>query len=140
MQPLLEMTVVRAWHWGIAIVGLPHADVPEIDPSKRVSIGSGSLVMLVRHAQDIDSEKFEDDWDWATPTIHVRSLVEAEAVDRIVVGEVIFETGDERISIGDADGEIVFPTPAVRTRVVVSTTDESDPMNEVWIDLLPADD
>ncbi|GAA4491051.1 hypothetical protein GCM10023171_34330 [Microbacterium panaciterrae] len=66
-------------------------------------------------------------------------MVRSGPFARIVIGEVTLDKDDERISVGDADGEIVVPSPAARTRVVKSTPDASAPLDEVWIDLMPAD-
>jgi len=139
-QPLLELTLVRPWHWGIAIVGDPTALVPDIEPGKPVTVGGDTLVLLVRHAQDVDVEVLSDETDWSTVTIHLRSLVAPDPTDRVIVGEMVIDKANERISVGDADGEIAVPTPAPRTQVVVSAATAAAPMDEVWIDLWPAAD
>ena len=39
VQPLSEVTLVRPWHWGIAIVADPKGEVPEFQPEQAVTIG-----------------------------------------------------------------------------------------------------
>jgi hypothetical protein len=140
MQPLSETKLTRPWHWGIAIVGAPGAKLPEeLDNDQLITVGNAALVIRVRHAQDMDAERFEGDWDWATATFHIRALVAAEPVMRSVVSDVILATADERISVGDADGEVVLPAPSSQTRVIVSTDDLAPAgLENVWIDLAPA--
>lgn len=137
MQPLAEVTLKRPWHWGIAVIGDPTVDVPTEFNGQAVATGRDVVTISVRHAQDIDAEKFEGDWDWATATIYVRSLVEEEGTDRQVLCNTVIGTPDETLSLGDADGMLVLPTPGVRTRVVVTAADV-DPtwLESVWVDLV----
>lgn len=139
VQPLFELTLTRPWHWGIALVGLPDAEVRDAAQEAPVSVGTGRVVLHVRHAQDVVSARFEGEWEWATPTIVVRSLLEPDPHQRAIVADLHLGTPDEVLSIGDADGEIRFPTPGTRTRIVVSTTEASPSMERVWIDLIAAD-
>lgn len=53
MQPLAEVTSTRPWHWGIA----------------------------VRHAQDLEADTFEGDWEWAAATLQMRSFLREERQD-----------------------------------------------------------
>ena len=78
VQALNEITLSRPWHWGIALVGDPLASVPDLEPERVTAVSSGSIVVRVHHAQDIDAEVFEGDWDWAVARFHIRTLVEAE--------------------------------------------------------------
>lgn len=81
MQRLAEVTLTRPWHWGVAVLGDPLAEVPSSSLSgQAVVIGDGVVAIGVRHAQDIDAERFEGDWDWATATFPVRSLGQEEPV------------------------------------------------------------
>ena len=141
MQPLAELTLTRPWHWGVAIVGDPTAEVPTDINGKVVTTGRNVIVMSVRHAQDIDEDKFEGDWDWATATIHLRSLVESDRTERHVLCDTVIATPAETVSIGDADGMVVIPAPSVRTRLVVSA-DHADParLETVWVDLVALED
>lgn len=135
-QPLFELTLVRPWHWGIALVGLPDANVPDVTQAGPVSVGSECVVLHVRHAQDVDSDRFEGEWEWATSTIVIRSLLEPDVHQREILADLEVETADEVLSIGDADGEIRLPTPGTRTRILVSTTEASSSMDDVWVDLI----
>lgn len=42
MQPLSEPTLTRPWHWGLAILGDPTAEVPTDLTGRRVSIAERS--------------------------------------------------------------------------------------------------
>jgi hypothetical protein len=96
-------------------------------------------VILVRHAQDIEAEVFENGWEWGTATIHVKTLAEAEPTPRPVLCDVVLNTPSYRLGIGDADSEVILPCPGTgRTRLVVSADDIGEGgLDEVWIDLLP---
>jgi hypothetical protein len=78
MQPIYEVTLSRPWHWGIAIVSAPGAAVPETLADSLVTATAEALVIKVRHAQDIEAEVFEDDWQWSTSTIRVRYVADLE--------------------------------------------------------------
>ncbi len=137
MQPLAEVTLTRPWHWGVAILGGPRAEVPGSLAGQAVAVGDGVVAIGVRHAQDIDAERFVGDWDWATSTFHVRSLGQAGPVERHVLCDIVIATPNESVSLGDADGMVVIPAPSLQTRVVVST-DDVDPtgLDQVWVDLI----
>lgn len=141
MQPLSETTHTRPWHWGVAFIGEPSEDVPDREAGRVVSANDKGIAIAVQHAQDIDADRFEGDWDWATTTFHVRALAEAQTVARHVVCDVILPTANEQISLGDADGYLLLPAPSTRTRVIAST-DDVDPagLKQVWIDLVTVDD
>jgi len=139
VQPLSDVTVVRPWHWGIAIVGDPECEAPDVRPEQVVTVDESGLVVLVRHAQDLEADALGDDWKWATATIHVRALANAEPTPRPVLCDVVLTTPSQRLEIGDADGRLVLPTPGTgRTRIVVSAENVSIVgLDEVWIDLMP---
>ncbi|SOC57168.1 hypothetical protein [Ornithinimicrobium cerasi] len=141
MQPLAEVILTRPWHWGIAVIGDPTADVPTDFNGQMVATGHNVVTLNVRHAQDIAAERFEGDWDWATATIHLRSLVGEDITDRQVLCNTVISTPDETVSLGDADGMLVIPAPSVRTRLIV-TTDEIDltGLEKVWADLVAVED
>jgi hypothetical protein len=117
----------------------PKGEVPEVQPEEVVTVGESGLVILVRHAQDIEAEVFEGDWEWATATIHVKTLAEAESTPRPVLCDVVLNTPTYRLGIGDADGEVILPCPGTgRTRLVVSAEDVGEGgLDEVWVDLVP---
>lgn len=137
MQPLAEVTLTRPWHWGIAVLGDTLAEVPGSLAGQAVVVGDGVVAIGVRHAQDIDAERFEGDWGWATATVRVRTLGQEEPVERHVLCDIVIATPNETISLGDADGMVVIPAPSSRTRVVVST-DEVDltGLERVWVNLV----
>jgi hypothetical protein len=56
MQPFYELTLSRPWHWGIAIISAVGAEVPENLGEETVTSAPGSLVIMVRHAQDVDAD------------------------------------------------------------------------------------
>lgn len=140
MQPLAEVTLTRPWHWGVAVLGDPLAEVPSSVSGQAVVVGDGVVAIGVRHAQDIDAERFEGDWDWATATFHIRSLGQEEPVVGHVLCDIVIGTPKETIALGDADGMVVIPAPSVRTRLIVSA-DEVDPtgLERVWVDLVAVD-
>jgi len=141
MQPLAEVTLTRPWHWGIAVLGDPLAAVPTEFDEHAVATGRYVVTLSVRHAQDIGADRFEGDWDWATATIHLRSLAHAEATDRHILCDTVIATAQETVSLGDADGMLVIPAPSVRTRLIVSA-DKVDPtgLERVWVDLVAVED
>jgi hypothetical protein len=142
MQPLAEVTLTRPWHWGIAVLGDPVADVPtEFEDGKAAALGRDVVVLRVRHAQDIDADRFEGDWDWATVTIHLRSLVQEEVTERSVVCDTVIATPNESVSLGDADGMLAMRAPSVRTRLIVSAEKvEVTGLETVWVDLVAVED
>lgn len=141
MQPLAEVSLTRPWHWGIAVLGDPIAEVPTDLNGNTVTIGSGVITLNVRHAQDSDADKFEGDWDWATATIHVRSLTQEDPTTRQVLCDTIIATPEATVSLGDADGMLVIPAPSTRTRLIVSA-ENVDPtgLQTGWVDLVAAQD
>ena len=137
MQPLAEVTLTRPWHWGITVLGDPLAEVPTEFNGRAVATARNVVTISVRHAQDIQADKFEGDWDWATATIHLRSLVEEERTERHVLCDTVIATPQESLSVGDADGMVVIPVPSVRTRLIVSTDEvDSAGLETVWVDLV----
>ncbi|MGH8892474.1 MAG: hypothetical protein ACRDWY_04085 [Actinomycetes bacterium] len=136
MQPLYEVTLTRPWHWGIAVVSSPKAEVPDVVGDSPVVVGTDAIVIKVRHAQDVELEVFEGDWDWATATIHLRSLTEMQPTNRVVVHEGILTLPDGRLAVGDADGEIVVNDLSSQTRVRVEADEVTAfGLPEVWIEL-----
>ncbi len=137
MQPLAEVTLTRPWHWGIAVLGDSVAEVPTEFEDRVVALGRDVVTLRVRHAQDIGADRFEGDCDWATATIHVRSLAREEPTTRQVLCDTVIATANETVSLGDADGMVVIPAPSVRTRLIVSA-DNADPtgLETVWVDLV----
>ncbi len=141
MQPLAEVTLTRPWHWGIVVLGDPVAEVPTDFEGQAVALGRDVVALSVRHAQDTHADRFVGDWDWATATVHVRSLVQEETTERTVLCDVVIATPQQTVSLGDADGMLVIPAPSVRTRLVVSV-EEVVPsgMETVWADLVAVED
>lgn len=143
MQPLVSTTIRRPFHWGIVV--LADADsggrIPDVNPEESVTGNEHGVVALIRHAQDIDS--FDGDFDWAEAQVLVRLLPEEEALAagrRVIFrGRVLASSG--RISVGDADGEIIHPAHHGWNEVVVTVaadlpvTDLSP--DELRVDLLP---
>lgn len=138
MQPLYEVTLSRPWHWGIAIVSTPSAMVPETLSQSLVTATPDALVIKVRHAQDIDAEAFEGDWDWATATIRVRSLTDFEDTAEPPIYEGVLRLTNGQLAIGDADSKVTFNDLDKQTRVRVHAAKESDfGATDVRIDLAP---
>jgi hypothetical protein len=141
MHPLAEVTLTRPWHWGIVVLGDPLAEVPTEFAGRAVAVGRDVIALSVRHAQDLEATKFEGDWDWATATIHLRSLIREEETERQLSCDTVINTGREVVSVGDADGMVVIPAPSERTRTIVSAN-EADliGLETVWVDLVAVED
>jgi hypothetical protein len=138
VQPFYEMTLVRPWQWGIAILSAPGAAVPETLDASPVTATGDALVVKVRHAQDIDTAVFEGDWDWATATIRVRYLADLPESGESVVYDGVLHLVDGRLSIGDADGEVTFNSLDDVTRVRVQVLDDwGGNAADVRVDLAP---
>lgn len=139
VQPYFSMTLKRPWHWGIAVIGDSTAELPDLVDGNLVSVGRDVAVLAVRHAQDVNLERFEGDWEWATVTFQIRSLGEREPTSREILAEFDVVTPDQSIALGDADQWLRLATPGQETRVVISCdTRQSSRLEEVWIDLVPA--
>ncbi len=134
------MTLTRPWHWGIVIMGDPKAEVPTTLDANGVAVGRNVVVVSVRHAQDIGGDRFEGEWDWATATLQLRSLVEPRTEARTQICDTVLTTANETVAVGDADGMVSVPSPSTRTRLVVSVS-EVDPagVHDVWVDLIAVD-
>lgn len=136
VQPFFEVTVSRPWHWGIAILSAPDAEIPEQLDAALVTGSPGCLVVKVRHAQDIDADVFEGDWDWATATLHLRSVAHREEPTGAVLYEGILELPDGRLTVGDADSEVVLNDLPKQVRVLVqSDAADSTGLTTVRVDL-----
>ena len=117
------------------------AEVPTEFNGRIVATGRDVVTLSVRHAQDIEADRFEGDWNWATATIHLRSLARAESTDRQVLCDTVIATTQETVSLGDADGMLVIPAPSVRTRLIVSAeTVDPTGLETVWVDLVAVED
>ena len=137
VQPFYEVTLSRPWHWGIAIVSATGAAVPESLEESLVTATSEALVIKVRHAQDIEADRFEGEWDWATATIRVRSLTNFEDLDEPVAYEGVLRLPEGRMAIGDADSEVTLNDLNEATRVRVYASDQQAGATDVRIDLAP---
>ena len=126
MQPLYEVTLARPWHWGIAIVSAPDAAVPETLEPTLVTATPDALVIKVRHAQDIEAEAFEGDWDWATASIRVRSLTELDQTGEPVAFEGLLRVPTGELIIGDADSQVRVNDLSDPSRVRVYADNASD--------------
>ncbi len=143
VQPLATAVIRRPFHWGIVIVTDGKADhqLPDVDPNRLVTADQHGIIALVRHAQDIES--FDGDFDWAESEVIVRLLptdaVPADGRREIYRGVLITPSG--RISIGDADGDVLHPAHQGSTYVVVSASAELEDGDlqpaSIQLDLLP---
>ncbi|GAB3062097.1 hypothetical protein GCM10027053_25640 [Intrasporangium mesophilum] len=95
---------------GIAILGNSSAEVPTEFNGSVVALGQDVVVLGVRYVQDVEGDEFEGDWDWATATIHLRSLAQSNGTDRHVLRDIVIATPGETVSLGDADGMLVIST------------------------------
>jgi hypothetical protein len=144
MQPLATTCIRRPFHWGIVIIADAESgsQIPDVDPGKAISSNEHGIVALIRHAQDIDS--FEGEFDWAEAQVLVRLLTRPEppSADRREVFRGRLKIASGRISVGDADGEVVHPAHEGWNELIVTVASDvavSDfSPEELRIDLIPA--
>ena len=127
-----EVELTREWNWGIAIVGDPAGNIPDLDPHSVATVGDDTVILLVRHAQDL-----RPDGQPATSTVHVRVLDAHQPHERSTICDVVLNTPSHAVTLGDADGEATVAGLSSRTRLVVSAADaRSSDLDELWIDLI----
>ncbi|MFJ5956310.1 hypothetical protein ACIQC5_10160 [Paenarthrobacter sp. NPDC092416] len=138
-QPILVTSIRRPWHRGIAVVTGPGQteDFPEIEPDRPFCSTSGALVIMVRHAQDID----DIDLGFAEVTVSI-ALHQNEVVPEAgyhAVGGGVLSTPEGTLSVGDADMEVVVPAQKGITQFRVSVADPAESSPEhVRVDLWPS--
>ncbi|GAB3871994.1 hypothetical protein [Terrabacter terrigena] len=145
MQPLSTALIRRPFHWGIVIVSdvKSGGDIPEVHPNALVTANDHGVIVLVRHAQDIPS--FDGNFDWAESEVMVRLLPASAATrtDRREVFRGRLSVPSGRISMGDADDEVVHSAHSGLNEVVITVArdvDESDRSPDaIQIDLLPVE-
>jgi hypothetical protein len=144
VQALVSTVIRRPFHWGIVIVADEESggQIPDVDPANLVSSNEHGIVATIRHAQDVDS--FAGEFDWAEAQVVVRLLPHEErpATTRREVfrGAILVPSG--RISIGDADSDVIHPAHRGWNQLVVTVgadveVTELSP-DEVRIDLFPS--
>ena len=138
MQPLLEVTITRPWHWGVAVISAPSAVLPDGIGNKSFVASPDALVITVRHAQDVDAEPFEGDWALGVASLHVRSLAGFEDVAGPAVYDGVLDLPESRLQVGDADSYLTIDHLWNRTRVRVYGDLQAAPgATSVQIDLAP---
>lgn len=145
MQPLATTCIRRPFHWGIVVIADAQSgsQIPDVDPEKAVSSNEHGIVALIRHAQDVDS--FEGEFDWAEAQVLIRLLTQPEphSTDRREVfrGRLMIASG--RISVGDADGEVVHPAHKGWNELIVTVPSDGPVIDlspeDLRIDLIPVD-
>ncbi len=143
MQPLLTTTIRRPFHWGIVVVAVepPTGDIPAVVGDTLVVANAHSLIILVRHAQDIES--LDGEYDFAEAEVTVRQMVgpmSSPASGRVVY-EGVLDVPSGRLSVGDADDWVILPAHHGANTAVVSVeagvpADELSP-DAVHVDLWP---
>jgi hypothetical protein len=128
VQPLTTAAIRRPFHWGIVIAADADAGalIPDVVPGSLVSSNQHGVVALVRHAQDIDS--LDDTVDWAEAEVVVPLLPAAEppTVDGREVFRGRLHVPSGRLSIGDADSEVIHPAhPGWNEFVITVPSDQS---------------
>lgn len=143
-SPLNDLTLTRAWGWGVAVLNEGPRDV---DPHALVTTGPRGLAILVHHAHDVSVTEVADDEEvpLATARVHLRTF-EGTATDlvesaRPVLADTTIDVPDGTLSLGDAEHELTLAAPARRVRVLVTAT-ACDPhgLDEVWVDVHPVAD
>ena len=122
MLPLITTCIRRPFHWGIVVVADSESGglIPDVDPETAVSSNEHGIVILIRHAQDIES--FEGEFEWAEAEVLVRLLAQQEAHSdgRREVFRGRLATPSGRISIGD----VVHPAHKGWNKVIVSVASD----------------
>jgi hypothetical protein len=144
-QPLTSVTVRRAFGWGIVVLAdadPAHGEVPDVETDKPVSATENGVVVLVRHAQDSDEYGDDDLLVLAQAEVTVRLLAEPEpdVPERDVLHTGLLRVPSRRLSVGDADDEVVMGVHHANlvTVSVVAGTDIDDGADAVRVDLAPA--
>jgi hypothetical protein len=137
-QPILVTAIRRPWQWGIAVITGPGQteDFPEIEPGRPFCSTSGALVIMVRHAQDVE----EIDLGFAEATVSIYLHQDEVTPDdgNKAVGGGILSTPEGTLSVGDADMNVVVPAHKGMTQFLISVEDPSDLSPEhVRVDLWP---
>jgi hypothetical protein len=146
MLPLITTCIRRPFHWGIVVVADSESggSIPDVDPETAVSSNEHGIVILMRHAQDIDS--FEGEIEWAEAEVLVRLLaqLETQSDGRREVFRGRLATPSGRISIGDADGDVVHPAHKGWNKVIVSVASDVSVTDlspdAIRIDLVPCEE
>ncbi|GAA2080800.1 hypothetical protein IDH50_03185 [Aeromicrobium tamlense] len=126
---------------GIAILSDPSlgGEIPEVVPESRVSANDKGVVVLIRHAQDV--ETLNGDFAWAEASVIVRHWPSAPAIDpdRSVIFEGSISTPTRQLWIGDADHEVVMTgLTESSTLRVLSAKEDSPSADRVWVDVWDA--
>lgn len=144
VQVLVSTVIRRPFHWGIVIVADHESggQIPDVDPTNLVSSNDHGIVASIRHAQDVDS--FAGEFDWAEAEVVVRLLPHEERLAttrrEVFRGAILVPGG--RISIGDADSDVIHAAHRGWNQLIVTVdpdvqvTDLSP--DEVRIDLFPS--
>ena len=117
-----DVTLLRAFGWGVLFVGDSNAEPIEVDPDAIVTWGreDQTIAVLVRHAQDVDADVLDargddDEVPLAEVTVNVRwvpaGTADAEGFIAVPSGVLV---------IGDADQEEPLPVTPGKWRVQVS--------------------
>ncbi|WP_155848568.1 hypothetical protein [Arthrobacter sp. 35W] len=145
----MTTSLARPWNWGIVVVTDNSAtgELPDIEPGRVVSANETGLVILIRHAQDIDDDLNDDSDDDGDPDLAEGSVSAAfhhGPVDVHPERQLVYEgtllTPSGTIHIGDAELSVAVPAGASETRVLVSVSaaDDSSP-DQIWLDLWSQD-
>jgi hypothetical protein len=138
-QPIIVTSIRRPWQWGMAVVTSPGQgeDFREIEPGRVCSSTPGALVIMVRHAQDVDD--FELGFAEATVSIalHENEVAPNEGHHAVCGG--VLSTPEGTLSVGDADMEVVIPAHKGMTHFLVSVEGPGDFSPEsVRVELWPS--
>ena len=141
-QPDVTVTVTRPWNWGIVVLHDDQQPPPEAEPRCPVTANGNGLVVLVRHAQDIETPDAGSSNDvLPSGEASVSVAFWEEAPDVVRPGYVQYEgnisTPSGRLSIGDADHEVWVASPTTAMTVRVTAADVEFGTEYAWIDFYP---
>ena len=137
-----EVTLRRAFGWGVFFIGDSQADIVEVLPGAPVLWGDGreAAAVLVRHAQDVDDDVLDalgpdDDVPDVAVTVVVRwGFLAPRPVD----AEGWLDVPSGRLTLGDADFEDIFELRPGKWRVQVLLDRPPDPERvDIWISAAP---
>ena len=144
-MPLPASTVLtRPFHWGIVVMNDPKlaGQLPDVEPGRMVTASKFGVIVTVRHAQDIEADSFDGDFEWAEVTVTSRLLAEVPADSGwrpVYSGRLLTPSG--QLYLGDADEDVRVPAHPGRSTVTVSVPaelpEEDLTPDAIRIDLLP---
>lgn len=126
-----DVTLTRAFAWGVCIVGdADGEDVPTLG-SGVVAASASCVVVATCHASDVDLDGLADDDVVAPALVVVRIRVGVAGAGPFAFDGVL-DLASGALSIGDADEQHVLRLGVCRCRVQVAANEAADAV-DVWV-------